>query len=282
MIEINAYAKINLHLDVTSKRNDGFHDIVSYMQTVSLCDTVTLEKAEKVHVVGNYGVDEKKDLAFRAACLFFDRTGISSGVTVRIDKQIPMQGGLAGGSTDAAAVLKGLNELYDTELPSDELAAMGATLGSDVPFCVLGGSKLASGRGEILEDAPSFPDCGILIVKGNTGMSTPAQYGMLDRIYNNFNGYKPRKDKLSAMLEAIESGNLRGACENLFNIFEVTGGYDEKPMNIMKEQGALGTLLSGSGGSVFGIFENIDAAQNIEKQLKKMGMTAFSCMPIAL
>ena len=91
MIKINAYAKINLHLDVTNKRSDGFHDIVSYMQTVSLCDTVTLEKAEKVHVVGNYSVDEKKDLAFRAACLFFDRTGIESGVMVTIDKQIPIQ-----------------------------------------------------------------------------------------------------------------------------------------------------------------------------------------------
>ena len=160
MIEINAYAKINLHLDVTGKRNDGFHDIVSYMQTVSLCDTVTLELAERIQVVGNYGVDEKKDLAYRAAELFFERTGIPSGAKVYINKRIPMQAGLAGGSADAAAVLKGLNELYSVGLSPNELAKMGEALGSDVPFCVLGGGKLAqlsihprhAGKGVVVKD----------------------------------------------------------------------------------------------------------------------------------
>ncbi len=280
MIEINAYAKINLHLDVTNKRNDGFHDIVSYMQTVSLCDTVTLEKAEKVHVVGNYGVDEKKDLAYRAAELFFERTGIPSGVSVNINKRIPMQAGLAGGSADAAAVLKGLNELYSVGLSTDELAKMGETLGSDVPFCVLGGSKLAYGRGEILKDAPKMTDCAIVIAKGSEGMSTPAQYRMLDSIYNDFIGYTPQTEKLNAMLNAISAKDIRVIGSNLFNIFEETGGYDDELMNIMKQHGALGTLLSGSGSAVFGIFDETEAAKSAEKQLKDTGADAFLCVPV--
>ena len=280
MIEINAYAKINLHLDVTGKRNDGFHDIVSYMQTVSLCDTVTLELAERIQVVGNYGVDEKKDLAYRAAELFFERTGIPFGAKVSINKRIPMQAGLAGGSADAAAVLKGLNELYSVGLSPNELAKMGEALGSDVPFCVLGGGKLAYGRGEIFKDAPKMPDCAIVIAKGSEGMSTPAQYRMLDSIYNDFNGYSPNEESLNALLLAIREKDIRGIGSNLFNIFEETGGYDAELMNIMKKHGALGTLLSGSGSAVFGIFENTDAARSAEKQLKDTGADAFLCVPV--
>lgn len=280
MIEINAYAKINLHLDVTGKRNDGFHDIVSYMQTVSLCDTVTLELAERIQVVGNYGVDEKKDLAYRAAELFFERTGIPFGAKVSINKRIPMQAGLAGGSADAAAVLKGLNELYSVGLSPNELAKIGEALGSDVPFCVLGGGKLAYGRGEIFKDAPKMPDCAIVIAKGSEGMSTPAQYRMLDSIYNDFNGYSPNEESLNALLLAIREKDIRGIGSNLFNIFEETGGYDAELMNIMKKHGALGTLLSGSGSAVFGIFENTDAARSAEKQLKDTGADAFLCVPV--
>ena len=280
MIEINAYAKINLHLDVTGKRNDGFHDIVSYMQTVSLCDTVTLELAERIQVVGNYGVDEKKDLAYRAAELFFERTGIPSGAKVYINKRIPMQAGLAGGSADAAAVLKGLNELYSVGLSPNELAKMGEALGSDVPFCVLGGGKLAYGRGEIFKDAPKMPDCAIVIAKGSEGMSTPAQYRMLDGIYNDFNGYTPKTESLNALLLAIREKDIRGIGSNLFNIFEETGGYDAELMNIMKKHGALGTLLSGSGSAVFGIFDDTKAAKDAEKQLKDTGADAFLCVPV--
>ena len=281
MIEINAYAKINLHLDVIEKRGDGFHNIVSYMQTVSLCDTVTLERSEKIQVVGNYGVDEKKDLAYRAAQLFFDRTGIPSGVTVKIDKRIPMQGGLAGGSADAAAVLKGLNELYSAGLSIDELASLGGSLGSDIPFCVLGGGKLARSRGEILTDAPRMPDCWIVIAKRRgEGMSTPAQYGILDSLYNDFDGYEPKTEKLNALMGAINANDIRGVGENLFNIFEQTCGCDGDSVNIMKKQGALGVLLSGSGSAVFGIFEDINAAKEAENQLKSIGIDTFLCVPV--
>lgn len=281
MLKINAYAKINLFLDITSRRADGFHDIISYMQTVSLADTLTLDQnaSGEIHVKGNYDVDEKSDLSYRAAELFMSRYGITYGVNIKIDKRIPMQGGLAGGSADAAATLRGLNELFSLNRPLDELAELGARLGSDVPFCVVGGGKLTYGRGEILKDAPALPDCGIVIVKGKAGCSTPAQFRALDEMYNNFIGYAPKTDKLDAMLSAIEQNDIKKLGENLYNIFEDAPGYDRSSLNIMKENGAYGTLLSGSGSSVFGIFEDIKAAKTAALALEQNGFAAFACKP---
>lgn len=283
MLKINAYAKINLHLDITSRRADGFHDIVSYMQTVSLSDTVLLEKAESgINVRGNYGVEPEADLTYRAAKLFFERYNLNGGVNISVDKRIPMQGGLAGGSADAAAVLRGLNELFSTVRPLEELAEFSAELGSDVPFCVVGGSKLTYGRGEILREAPTMPECGIVVVKGKSGCSTPAQFKALDLMYNDFVDYKPKSDKLSGLLEAIESGNIQGIGDNLYNIFEDAPGYDKSSLNIMKQNGARGTLLSGSGSSVFGIFDNLGSAEKAVNALNNNGFTAFACKPVAI
>jgi len=281
MLKINAYAKINLFLDIKSRRTDGFHDIISYMQTVSLADVLTFDSNEsgEIHVKGNYDVDEKSDLTYRAAELFMARYGITYGVNINVDKRIPMQGGLAGGSVDAAATLRGLNELFSLNRPVAELAELGARLGSDVPFCVVGGGKLTYGRGEILKDAPELPDCGIVIVKGKTGCSTPAQFRALDEKYNNFIGYVPKTDKLDAMLAAIEQNDIKKLGENLYNIFEDAPGYDRSSLNIMKENGACGTLLSGSGSSVFGIFEDIKAAKTAALALEANGFTAFACEP---
>ena len=281
MLKINAYAKINLFLDITSRRADGFHDIISYMQTVSLADTLTLDAnaSGEIHVKGNYGVDEKKDLVYRAAELFLSHYGISEGVDIEVDKKIPMQGGLAGGSADAAATLSGLNELFKLNRPLPELAVLGAELGSDVPFCVVGGGKLTYGRGEILKDAPIMPSCGIVIVKGKTGSSTPAQFKALDSKYNDFLGYAPKTDKLDGLLTAISEKNIEGVGSNLYNIFEDTPGYDRSSLNIMKQNGAYGTLLSGSGSSVFGIFEDINAANRAAEILEANGFTAYACEP---
>ncbi len=283
MLKINAYAKINLYLDITSRRADGFHDIVSYMQTVDLSDTVFLEKAESgINLSGNYGVEPESDLAYRAAKLFFDCYNLNGGVNVSVDKRIPMQGGLAGGSADAAAVLRGLNKLFDVKRPLPELAELSANLGSDVPFCVVGGSKLTYGRGEIMKVAPAMPACGIVIVKGKTGCSTPAQFKALDLMYNNFADYDPKTDKLSGLIEAIESGNIQGIGDNLYNIFEDAPGYDRSSLNIMKQNGARGTLLSGSGSSVFGIFDDLGSAEKAAIVLNNNGFTAFACEPVAI
>ena len=281
MLKINAYAKINLFLDIKSRRTDGFHDIISYMQTVSLADVLTFEAnaSGEIHVKGNYDVDERSDLVCRAAGLFMARYEINKGVDITVDKRIPMQGGLAGGSADAAATLRGLNELFSLNRPLTELAELSASLGSDVPFCVVGGGKLTYGRGEILKDAPKLPDCGIVIVKGKTGCSTPAQFKALDEKYNNFIGYVPKTDKLDAMLAAIEQNDIKKLGENLYNIFEDAPGYDRSSLNIMKKNGAYGTLLSGSGSSVFGVFEDIKAAKTAALALEANGFTAFACEP---
>ena len=281
MLKINAYAKINLFLDITSRRDDGFHDIISYMQTVGLADTVTIDKnpSGNIRVKGNYDVDEKKDLVYRAAELFLSRYGISSGVDIEVDKNIPMQGGLAGGSADAAATLRGLNELFELERPLSELAELGASLGSDVPFCVVGGGKLTYGRGEIIKEAPVMPRCGIVIVKGKTGCSTPAQFKALDSKYNDFIGYEPKTDKLDGLIAAISEKNIAGIGANLYNIFEDAPGYDRSSLNIMKQNGAYGTLLSGSGSSVFGIFEDINTAKRAAEALIANGFTAYACEP---
>ncbi len=281
MIKTEAYAKINLFLDIVSRREDGFHDIVSYMQTVSLCDGVTLEKAEDVTVLGNPDVPQEKDLTYKAAKLFFEQTGIAGGVKVTLQKRIPMQGGLAGGSADAAAVLRGLNELYDAGLDDNSLRRMALTLGSDVPFCVTGGSMLAYGRGERLADAPPMPDCGIVIVAGRHGCSTPAQFAELDRRYDDFYFYAPHADRLDRLCDAAYNGDIRGVCNELFNIFEETDGYDAEVAHRIKMTGAFGVLMSGSGSSIFGIYNNEAEAQKAAEVLISEGYGAVACRPVA-
>ncbi len=281
MIKQNAYAKINLFLDISCRRSDGFHDIVSYMQTVSLCDGITLERGEKITVAGNPGVPVEKDLTYRAAKAFFEYTGIDCGVKISIKKNIPMQGGLAGGSADAAAVLRGINKLFGTGLDDSELCKIAITLGSDVPFCISGGSMLAYGRGERLVSAPEMPECGIVIVTGYYGCSTPAQYAKLDRRYNCFDTYKPHTDILYRICKAAELGDISGVCSNLFNIFEQTDGYDAETAHKLEKTGALGVLMSGSGNSIFGIYRTEAEAKNAANKLTEQGINAISCRPIS-
>ncbi len=282
MIKLNAYAKINLFLDIVSRRYDGFHDIVSYMQTVSLCDEVSLEKADAITVIGNPAVPQEKDLTYKAAKLFFEQTGIDGGVVITLQKRIPMQGGLAGGSADAAAVLRGLNELYETELDDNALRRMALTLGSDVPFCVSGGSMLAYGRGERLTDAPPMPDCGIVIVAGRHGCSTPAQFAALDSRYDDFYAYRPHSDRLDRLGDAAEQGDIRGVSAELFNIFEETDGYDAEVAHRIKQTSALGVLMSGSGSSIFGLYENENEAELAASKLRDDGYNAVVCKPIGI
>lgn len=279
MIELNAFAKINLFLDVVGLRDDGYHEVVTLMQSVSLCDRITLEKSDTVSIIGNYGVLPEKDLAYRAAKLFFESTGVSGGVTVRVAKNIPMQGGLAGGSADAAAVLNGLNMLYGTGLDDRFLENMAAKLGSDVPFCIRGGTQLAFGRGEKLSKAEQMKSCGIVIVAGSKGASTPMQYRELDRIHNGFVSYEPNTAKLEALLKAE---SLQDISDNLFNIFEQTNGYDRTLANKLKYSGAESTLLCGSGSSVFGLFKDLDKANIAANELNNMGVKAFACKPQSL
>lgn len=279
-MRLSAHAKINLFLDITSRRSDGFHNIISFMQTVSLSDTVTIEQAESgIELKGNYSDYGKKDLAYRAAEAFFDCFGISAGVKIGIEKRIPMQGGLAGGSADAAAVIRGLSRIYNVESETEKLLKLASSLGSDVPFCLVGGSRIAYGRGEILKPTSNLFDCGIVIVEGNKGASTPEQFGELDRIHGNFEDHDPKTDKLESIINAIGSCDIEKVGNNLYNIFQDSDKCDLSPIRKLKELGAYGALLSGSGSSIFGIYESFEKAESVSIFLNNIGYKSHACYP---
>lgn len=276
-----AYAKINPYLDIVSRRADGFHDIVSYMLTVSLCDRIELiRKASEIAVKGNDAVPEKDDLMYRAAELFFAVTEIRGGVLINAEKVIPMQAGLAGGSADAAAVLRGLNRLYGTGMSCGELEALGARLGSDVPFCVVGGARLARGKGDMLSDAPLFPDCRIVVAAGKENASTPRQFALLDRLFGNFESRQSDTGRLDSFLASVGTGELRGIVGTMYNIFEEIGSRDEAATEIMRSNGAVGCLMCGSGSAVFGLFNDVNASRAACEALALAGYKAFDTSPI--
>ena len=281
MTEIKAYAKINLFLDVTGKRPDGYHDIKSYMQTVDFYDTVTLEvwDGEDISVIGMPEVEEKKNLVYKAAMAFFDKTGIPAGLKIFIDKRIPSEAGLGGGSSDAAAVIRGLNEIFETELSDEELIDIAKKVGSDVPFLIFGGSKLVTGRGEVIENAPILPDCHIVIAKGAAGAGTAEQYAKLDDIYSNFSSVEDNNVYYDALISGIEKKDLCKIGENLYNVFEYTAGVDENIKNIMRFCGASGAMLSGSGSACFGIFAEEKDAVRACDTLKNYGYRAVVTRP---
>ncbi len=278
----NAYAKINLFLDIESKRQDGFHDILSVMQTVNLCDELTLERTDSgIEVENEIEIEKERDLTWRAARAFFDESGISGGACISVKKRIPMGAGLAGGSADAACVLRGLNELYGSPFSLDALAQIGLMLGSDVPFCVIGGTKLTRGRGERMTDMPKMPDCAIVVAIADDHVSTPAQFAELDRRFADFKDYKPNESKIKAISEKFAKGSVDIGAE-LYNIFEITGRFSLQIKEIMQNCGAIGTLMSGSGSSVFGIFENDGDAEKAQDELIISGYQAYICRPIKI
>ncbi len=279
-LSVKAFAKINLFLDIEARRDDGYHDILSVMQSIDLCDDITLEKIERgIELSNDIGIEKERDLAYRAAAAFFGAVGARGGVRISVDKRIPMGAGLAGGSADAAAVLRGLNSLYGDPLSKKELAELGLTLGSDVPFCVIGGTKITRGRGEKMTDMPAMPDCPMVVAIGDDHVSTPAQFAELDRRFDNFVSYRPKSECVDGLFEAFS--NESAAIEKyLYNIFEITGRFSPEIKEIMTSCGARGTLMSGSGSSVFGIFRNdADAAEAADK-LTESGYRAFMCRPI--
>ena len=209
MITVGAYAKINLYLDIEAKRTDGYHDILSVMQTVSLCDEIKIERTEcGIEVKNEINIEKERDLAYRAAAAFFAAAGVRGGARIEVQKHIPMGAGLAGGSTDAAAVLRGLNEIYLNPLSEDKLLGIALTLGSDVPFCTVGGTKAIRGRGEKMANMPKMPDCAMVIAIGDDHVSTPEQFSELDREFNDFVEYKPQSDRIA-----------RGAFPNHWRVF---------------------------------------------------------------
>ncbi len=273
-----AYAKINLFLSVGAKRADGYHDIESIFHRISLHDDLKITKSGDSGIVFTCSDPSlpcgETNLAVRAALLFFERWGQSFGVTIHLEKHIPSQAGLGGGSADAAAVLCGLNTLAGEPFSKSELAAMGATLGADVPFCVLGGCMVAKGIGELLTQHDVLPPLPLVVAKGDIGISTKDAYAALDA-----RGVLACRS-CQAMLDAIASGDISDVAKLLQNDFETVTDVHLPLKSALAEAGAIGTLMSGSGSAVFGIFATDNEAISCAENLRKHGYFAEVCHPI--
>lgn len=254
---IKAPAKINLTLDVLHKRPDGYHEVEMIMTTVDLADRLELESLNKneIRIISHnrFVPDDSRNLAYQAARLLKDRYGIKKGVSIQIDKIIPVAAGLAGGSSDAAAALKGLNQLWDLGLSLDELAEIGAEIGSDVSFCVYGGTALATGRGEKIEHLPAPPNCWVVLAKPTIGVST-------GEVYKNLKLDRMKRPDTRAMIDAIKESNYEKMCRNMGNVLESVTLHAHPEVALIKEQmirfGADAVLMSGSGPTVFGLIRH--------------------------
>lgn len=276
VIRLKAYAKINLGLDVLRKREDGYHEVKMVMQTIDMFDKVELIKVRKpgIFVQTNlkYLPTNQDNLVYKAARLFMDKYKLAGGVEINLNKYIPVAAGMAGGSSDAAAVLYGMNKLYELNLSLEELMELGVNIGADVPFCIMRGTALAEGIGEKLTRLPAAPNCHILIAKPPFSVSTKWVYGNLKA-----NEIKEHPD-IDKLIEAITAGDLKTMTGYMGNVLE-TVTETEYPQitelkNIMTEAGALRSLMSGSGPTVFGLFENKADAEKAyaviqDKQLVK-------------
>ncbi|RAZ65836.1 4-(cytidine 5'-diphospho)-2-C-methyl-D-erythritol kinase [Planococcus maitriensis] len=253
MLYVKAPAKINLTLDVLYKRPDNYHEIEMIMTTVDLADRIGLQGTAKgIHIqsADRFVPNDSRNLAYQAAQLIKDTFNIKTGVIISLDKQIPVAAGLAGGSSDAAATLKGLNQLWQLNLSLDELAELGAKIGSDVSFCVYGGTALATGRGEVIEELPAPPHCWVILAKPSLGVSTADVYGAFDPD-------KAEHPDTQAMIAALREGNYEAMCDNLGNALESVTMNMHPEVGQIKEQmikfGADAVLMSGSGPTVFGL-----------------------------
>lgn len=277
-ISLKARAKINLSLDVTGRRDNGYHDVRMIMQTIDLYDEVNIYKElsglgkGKIVLEAQSGevAPDKDNLIYKAAKLIMDECGIEDGVRITYKKNIPVAAGMAGGSTDAAAVLKGMNELFSLGLKSEGLRELGVRLGADIPYCIMGGTALSEGIGEILTPLPAIPDCFILIAKPPVGVSTAYVYGAFDKLKEK---YHPDVD---AMIKAIENKNIRDIAFMLGNSLEGITAAEYSVIKDIKDimlcNNALGSLMSGSGPTVFGIFNKIETARIAEAKIKEEGI----------
>lgn len=279
---LKAYAKINVTLDVVGKRPDGYHNLKSIMQTVSLYDEINLKTDDSgeitISVNWPYLVTDNRNIAYKAADLFFEKTGIKSGLSIDIHKNIPMGAGLGGGSADAAAVLTGLNKMFGNPLTYDALAKVGLMCGADVPFCLKKGTCLAEGLGEILTPLPPFPDCFILIAKPPISLGTKSVFEDLN--IKNIK-HHPNTD---GVIEAIHDKNLFEISIRVYNVLEETVRERYRDLalykGIMLENGALGAAMTGSGSAVFGIFNDKKLAENAAEIFKKLTVSAFFTKPL--
>ena len=279
-MRLQAFAKINLGLDVLGKREDGYHEVRMIMQTIRMYDQLDMRKSvePEIHLTTNkkYIPVDENNLVWRAAKLMMDTCGIIEGVSIHLHKVIPVAAGMAGGSSDAAATLVGMNRLFHCGLSKEKLMELGVQIGADVPYCVLRGTALAEGIGEKLTVLPPMPDCWILIGKPGISVSTKYVYTTLDL---NTDTVHPDID---GMKKALEDGNLYGITERMGNVLQdvTIPAYPEveRIKEQMKTLGAVNAMMSGSGPTVFGIFDNEEKAQEACQKLRESG----SCQQVFL
>ncbi len=282
MKTLTAPAKVNLALDILGTRPDGYHDMRMVMQTISLCDTVTVEETAagfELRTDGDFIPAGKKTLEQRAAEAFFEVAGLlMPGLRVTLEKVTPAYAGLGGGSADVAALLRILRDNYAPELSTEELERVGFTVGSDMPFCVRGGTALAEGRGEVLTDLSPLPDCWFVLCKPDFGIPTPTLFARVD------GGELTRRPDIDGMRLALEAGDLAGVAARLGNVFEevLPEEYHEVFLikNRLLELGALNAAMSGSGPTVFGIFAEHETAQRAAEVLKETYQQTYLAVPV--
>ncbi|MDF2942954.1 MAG: ispE [Herbinix sp.] len=270
-ISIKAYAKINLGLDVLRKREDGYHDVCMIMQSLDLYDTITINKSTtagiKMKTNLSYLPIDQGNLVFKAAALFLETISVQEGLDIQLDKMIPVAAGLAGGSSDAAATLRGLNELYQAGLTVEELKKLGVKLGADVPYCIMLGTALSEGIGEVLTPLAPMSECTILLVKPDINVSTKYVYENL-RLTSDV-----VHPDIEAMITSLTKGDLFNLSNTMDNILQSVTITDYPIITAikdkMKELGALTSLMSGSGPTVFGIYNDFNTAENAYQYFKK-------------
>lgn len=280
-MKIKAYAKINLLLDILSKLPDGYHNIFSVMQSVDLYDTVFVNRTEsgEIRIIcEKQGVPtDESNTAYKGAEAFFKFTGKeNTGLEIVIEKRIPHAAGLAGGSADAAAVIKALDMIFDTKLSFRDFVSIGLEVGADVPFCIIGGTCLCQHTGGVISPLPQLPECYILIVKPVQSVNTKEAY----RVYDEIADYVRHPDDLG-VLQAITEGDLNKTCSLCNNVFEqAVEVYNRAYIKgIMNSDDALASCMSGSGPSVFGIFDNKGKALSAYGRIKAQGEEVYLCKP---
>ncbi len=269
-----AHGKLNLSLDITGCRYDGYHLMDMVMQSVSLSDRIIAVKENSL-TAESFPFGEK-DIAYKAARAFFEASGISGGIRISVEKRIPAQAGMAGGSADAAAVLIALNHFYRCGFTIRELAQIGVKVGADIPFCLTGGTARVSGIGEVVESLPFFDKGIYLIVKPPFGVSTPAAFSAFDRL-NEKEIHRPDN---AALIRAMKEQKINQIGKLTGNVLETAAGISEieKISTAMKREGALFSLMTGSGSAVYGLFDSEESAIDAEKKMRSFGQT-YLCTP---
>ena len=273
VLKIKAYAKINLTLDIIGKRDDGYHLIDSVMQSVSLADEIIIEKADEITVeCETEEIIGQSNIAYKAAQSFFKRTGLSGGAKIAINKHIPLAAGLGGGSADAAAVICALDRIYNTNLSKQTLQKIALNVGADVPFCISGGTARVGGIGEEVEPVKACPDCTIILIKHGKKLSTADMYKKIDTAPISLSNTPDA-------VKAITNGKIKELASNIGNAFSAVC-FDEELINDIKSTSPLAVSLSGSGPTVFAVYEDSTSAKKAAETLEQSGYNPIIVSPV--